>query len=62
MTEIALTLLRRSGLPQLDRVVLTILAILGVVAIFDPAGLPDRCPRYTPPAPASPATLSRGLF
>lgn len=42
MTEIALTLLRRTGLPGADRVVLTILGILAAVALFDPAGLPDR--------------------
>lgn len=42
MTEIALDFLKRSGLPKFDRVLLTILGILGLVAIFDPAGVVDR--------------------
>lgn len=42
MTEIALDFLRRTGLPKFDRVVLTILCILALVAVFDPAGVLDR--------------------
>lgn len=46
MTEAVMTALRRVGLPpnlpRLDRVWLTIALILGLVAIFDPAGLDDR--------------------
>jgi len=46
MTEAVITALRRVGLPsnlpKLDRVWLTIVLILGLAAIFDPAGLEDR--------------------
>ena len=46
MTEAVMTALRRFGLPQglprLDRVWLTIFAVLGLVAVFDPAGVDDR--------------------
>jgi len=46
MTEMVMSALRRAGLPgglpKLDRVWLTILGILALVALFDPAGLTDR--------------------
>jgi uncharacterized membrane protein YraQ (UPF0718 family) len=42
MTEVALNLIRRAGLPKIDRVLLAILAILTVVAALDPAGVIDR--------------------
>lgn len=42
MTELVLTALRRTGLPRIDRVLLTVMAILGLIALFDAAGFLDR--------------------
>ncbi len=42
MTELVLSALKRAEWPKLDRVWLTILLIVGLIALFDPAGVADR--------------------